>query len=83
MLQPIITTTFSVGLVVYWYYRRDLGRAVLILSFLAYAGAIAIKAVLQALTLNGFEARFGSNAVALYFGIQTVVFGVGGAYISL
>ena len=60
-----------------------MGRAVLILSFLAYAGAIAIKAVLQALTLNGFEARFGSNAVALglYFGIQTVVFEVGGAYI--
>jgi len=83
ILQPIITILFSVGLVVYWYYRRDFGRAVLVFSFLAYAGAIAIKAVFQAATFNSFEARFGGNAVALglYFGIQTVAFEVGGAFL--
>jgi len=47
-LQPIITILFSVGLVVYWYYRRAFRKAVLVFSLLAYAGAIAVKAVLQA-----------------------------------
>ena len=75
--------SFSIGPVVYWYYRRDLGRSVLVFSFLAYAGAIAIKAVLQAETFNAFEARFGGNAVALglYLGIQTVAFEIGGAFL--
>jgi hypothetical protein len=83
VLQPIITILFSVGLVVYWYCRRDFSRAVLIFSLLAYAGAIAIKAVLQAATFSSFEARFGGNAVALglYLGIQTVAFEIGGAFL--
>jgi hypothetical protein len=83
VLQPVITILFSVGLVVYWYYRRDFGRAVLVFSLLAYAGAIAIKAVLQAATFNSFEARFGGNAIAvgLYLGIQTVAFEIGGAFL--
>jgi hypothetical protein len=83
VLQPIITILFSVGLVVYWYYRRDFSRAVLVFSLLAYAGAIAIKAVLQAATINAFETRFGGNAIALglYLGIQTVAFEIGGAFL--
>jgi hypothetical protein len=82
-LQPTITILFSVALVVYWRYRRDFTSAVLLYSLLAYAGAIAIKAVLQAATFNGFEARYGGNAVALglYLGVQTMVLEIGGAFL--
>jgi hypothetical protein len=55
----------------------------LVLSFLAYAGAIAAKIVLQTFTYTAFLSSFSSSAVALgaYFGIQTVFFEVGGAYL--
>lgn len=57
--------------------------AVLLYSLLSYAAAIATKAVLQATTINAFEAHFGGNAVALglYLGIQTVAFEIGGAFL--
>ena len=82
-LQPIITILFSVGLVVYWHYRRCFRTAILAYSLLAYAGAIAVKVVLQALTFNAFQAQFGNNPTALgaYFGAQTVFFEVGGAFL--
>jgi hypothetical protein len=82
-LQPTLTILFSVALVVYWRYRREFTSAVLLYSLLAYAGAIAIKAVLQAATFNAFEARYGGNAAALglYFGVQTVGLEIGGAFL--
>jgi hypothetical protein len=83
LLQPIVTILFSVGLVVYWHYRRSFRRAILRYSLLAYAGAIAVKVVLQALTYSAFHARFGGNpwALGVYFGVQTVFFEVGGAFL--
>jgi hypothetical protein len=82
-LQPIITIAFSAGLLIYWNRKRTFTRATLFLSFLAYAGAIAAKIVLQTFTYAAFLSRFGNNAVALggYFGVQTVFFEVGGAYL--
>ena len=83
LLQPIITILFSIGLVVYWHYKRSFTRSVLIYSLLAYGGAILIKIVLQFFTASGFVARFGHNPYLLgaYFGVQTVIFEVGGAFL--
>jgi len=82
-LQPVITILLTVTLVVYWHYRRSFTRAVLIYSALAYIGAIAAKVIAQAATFNSFQARFSDNAAVLgaYFGAQTVLFEVGGAYL--
>jgi len=82
-LQPIVTIAFSAGLVIYWNRKRSFTRAALVLSLLAYAGAIAVKIILQTLTYSGFVSRVGNNPVALgaYFGVQTVFFEVGGAYL--
>jgi hypothetical protein len=83
LLQPIITIAFSAGLLIYWNRKRTFTRATLVLSLLAYAGAIASKIVLQTFTYPAFLSRFSNNAAALgaYFGIQTVFFEVGGAYL--
>jgi hypothetical protein len=82
-LQPIITIAFSAALVIYWSRKRSFTRAVFAISLIAYAGAIAVKVVLQALTFGAFLARFGTNPLALgvYFGVQTVFFEVGAAYL--
>jgi len=82
-LQPIITIAFSLGLVIYWNRERSFTRAALGFSLLAYVGAIAVKILLQVLTYGAFLSRVGSNPFALgaYFGIQTVFFEVGGAYL--
>jgi hypothetical protein len=83
LLQPIVTILFSIGLAVYWHRRRSFTRSVLAYSLLAYGGAIIIKIVLQLFTASGFLARFGENPFLLgaYFGIQTVVSEVGGAFL--
>ena len=83
LLQPIVTILFSIGLVVYWHRRRNFTRGVLAYSLLAYGGAMLIKIVLQAFTASRFLASFGENLFLLgaYFGVQTVVFEVGGAFL--
>ncbi len=83
LLQPIITIAFSIGLVVFWHYWRSFTRGALIYSLLAYGGGILIKIVLQSFTASAFVARFGENPYILgaYFGLQTVVFEVGGAFL--
>jgi hypothetical protein len=83
LLQPIITIAFSIGLVIYWNRQRTFTKAAFILSLPAYAGAIAVKVLLQAFTYGAFLARVSGNLLALgaYFGVQTVFFEVGGAYL--
>lgn len=82
-LQPVVTIAFSAGLIIYWHLKRDFTKAAFGHSLLAYAGAIAIKVVVQALTYNAFLTRFSDNASALgiYLGGQTVFFEVGGAFL--
>ncbi len=82
-LQPVITVLFTVALVVYWHYRRSFTRGVLIYSALAYVGAMAAKVIVQVVTFGAFQARFSDNAAVLgtYFGAQTVLFEVGGAFL--
>jgi len=82
-IQPIIVILFSIGLVVFWHFKRSFTRAVLFYSFLAYAGAIAIKVVFQNFTFVAFQAHFANNpwALGLYFGVQTMLLEVGGAFL--
>lgn len=82
-LTPIIVIGFSVGLVLYLRLRGRFSAWVLLTSLVAYGGAIALKVVFQAFTLRPFEAAVGGSQVALgaYFGLQTVIFEVGGAFL--
>jgi hypothetical protein len=82
-LLPIIAIAFSFGLVIYWHFKRRLTKWVLLYSLIAYAGAIALKYVVQIPTIRPFETAVGGNPFALgaYYGLQTVVFEVGGAYV--
>lgn len=82
-LIPITLIGFSLGLVLLLAYRRSLTGRILLYSLVAYAGAIILKYVVQLPTYNWFNAVVGGNPTALgaYFGIQTVVFEVGGAYV--
>jgi hypothetical protein len=82
-LQPILTIAFSAGLVIYWHFKRKFTGAILVYSLLAYAGAIGLKAAIQAVTYNAFLGVFKGNLTALgvYFGVQTVFFEVVGAFL--
>lgn len=83
ILQPVVVIAFSVGLVVYWHYKRSFSRSALWYSLGAYAGAIAVKAILQYATYDGFDSAVNGNPAALgvYFGAQTALFEVGGAFL--
>lgn len=83
LLQPVVTIAFSAGLVIYWHLKRKFTALTLAGSFFAYGGAIACKVILQAITFNGLMRSYGGDLSILgaYFGIQTVLFEVGGAYL--
>ena len=83
ILQPLIVLLISCGLVVYWRYRRSFTRAVILYSLIAYAGAIALKYVVQIPTAAWVLKSFGATSLffALYLGLQTVLFEVGGAFL--
>jgi hypothetical protein len=75
--------TFSFGLVLYWHFKRNFSKWVLLYSLAAYAGAIAVKYAVQIPTIGAVDSAFGSNpaVLGLYYGIQTGVFEVGGAFL--
>lgn len=81
-LSPVVVVAFSFGLAAYWRSRGRLNDSVVFFSLVAYAGAILLKTVVQALTYRSFDVWIGGDTAALgaYFGLQTVVFEVGGAY---
>jgi hypothetical protein len=83
LLEPTIYIILSAGLVAYWRLRRRFAVIVLVFSFLAYAGAIALKVVVQTFTLGTVTSAFGSVSweTGLYYGVQTSVFEVGLAYL--
>ena len=83
ILQPLIMIGFSVGTVLYWHRREGFSRYVLGFSLLAYGGAIAVKLVFQYLTAPTFLSLSGGSVWLLgaYFGLQTAVFEVGGAFL--
>jgi uncharacterized membrane protein YhfC len=55
----------------------------LLYSLVAYAGAIAAKYIVQIPTIGLMNATYGSDPVVfgLYYGIQTALFEVGGAFL--
>jgi len=82
-LTPVVIVGFSFALVGYLWAEKRFSWWVLLASLAAYAGAIALKVAVQSLTYQSFDAAVGGNAVDLgtYFGLQTVVFEVGGAFL--
>ncbi|MDR0461038.1 MAG: YhfC family intramembrane metalloprotease [Nitrososphaerota archaeon] len=83
-LSPIVMIAFSIGLIAYWKIKKRFTIWALLLSLVAFAGAIALKYVVQYFTAQPFAEVVGGNLVALglYFGLQTVFFEVGGAYLA-
>jgi len=84
ILEPLIVIVLSVGLILYWRSRGNrFTRYALIFSLVAYAGAILVKIVVQLLTVTAVTTTFGSESIAtgLYYGIQTSLFEVGGAFL--
>ncbi len=82
-LDPLVVISFSLGLVVYWHHKRGLSRWVVLYSFVAYAGAIALKYVVQIPAVGLIDSAYGGHPVVLgvYYGTQTAVFEVGGAFL--
>lgn len=82
-LQPLVTIGFTVCLVIYWRLKRRFTVSAFLCSLIAYGGAIACKVVFQATTFDAVMTVFHGNPSILgaYFGIQTVIFEVGGAYL--
>jgi hypothetical protein len=74
---------FSFGLFAYWRSRRRLTAWAVLLSALAYFGAIGTKAAFQAITYGPLDSAVGGNPWVLgpYFGLQTVFLEVGFAYL--
>ena len=83
ILQPVIVIIISTALLLFWYRRRRFHWMVLLYSLVAYAVAIALKYAVQIPTVNVVTSYFGSVSVGLgvYYGLQTVFFEVGLAYL--
>ncbi|MEM0271545.1 MAG: hypothetical protein QW514_03265 [Thermoprotei archaeon] len=82
-LTPTVVIGVSVGLAVYWWFKRRFTRMILLYSALAYFSAILLKYLVQEFTYHELVFAVHSNPYALgaYFGIQTVVFEVFLAYL--
>jgi len=82
-LQALVTIAFSTSLVLYWHLKRRFTGPAFLCSLIAYGGAIVCKVILQTITFNLLMSDFHGDLSILgtYFGIQTVIFEVGGAYL--
>lgn len=83
MLQPLVVTALSVGLILYWRLKRRFRWTILLYAAIAYAFAIACKYVLQFFTASAVVSSFGAQSipVGIYYGLQTMFFEVGIAYV--
>ena len=83
ILQPVIVIAVCSALLVYWYFKRRFHASVLAYSLIAYAVAIALKYAVQIPTVSSATGYFGQHSVGLgvYYGLQTVFFEVGLAYL--
>jgi hypothetical protein len=83
ILQPAIVVAICVGLLVYWRRKRGFELEVIWYSFIAYASAIALKYAVQLPTIGAVEGYFGGGSLGLgiYYGLQTVFFEVGLAFV--
>ena len=83
ILQPVIVIILCVALLAYWHVKRRFHPMVLFYSLVAYGVAIALKEALQIPTVTAVTNYFGSTSAGLgvYYGLQTVFFEVGLAYV--
>ncbi|MGD6932846.1 MAG: YhfC family glutamic-type intramembrane protease [Candidatus Bathyarchaeia archaeon] len=79
-LTPIIVITVSSALMIYWYRKRHFRWTVTIFSLAAYAGAIALKDAVQIPTIDAVRSA-GPVVLGAYYGVQTMVFEVGLAFL--
>jgi predicted ferric reductase len=77
-VQPVIVIIIASALLVYWHYKRHFNPMVLVYSLVAYAVAIALKYGVQSLPIN---ITLNNVELGVYFGLQTVIFEVGLAYL--
>jgi hypothetical protein len=82
-LQPIIVIIICSALMTYWYFKRHFHISVWAYTAIAYFVAIALKYAVQLPTINIVTNAFGTHSVALglYYGLQTVAFEIGLAYL--
>jgi hypothetical protein len=82
-VTPAVVISFSAGLVLYWHFSRRFTKWTLLSSLVAYGGAIALKYAVQIPTFHAYSQAVGSApaALGLYYGVQTALFEVGGAYL--
>jgi len=83
IISPLIVTLISLGVLLYFRKKKRLPLIVLAYAFVAYFGAIALKEIVQIPTYAYILAHYGTSpaVLGLYFGIQTVVFEIGLAYL--
>ena len=83
ILQPVIIIILCSALLIYWYLKRRFHLLVLVYSLVAYAVAIALKYAVQIPTISIVTDNFGSHSIelGLYYGLQTVFFEVGLAFV--
>jgi YhfC intramembrane metalloprotease len=81
--MPIVVIGFSLGLVIYWRLERCFSKWALGYSSAAYFGAIILKYVIQIPTIHTMESASNNSpwVLGLYYGIQTGVLEVGGAFL--
>ena len=80
ILQPVIVIALCSALMIYWYKKRRFHGMIWLYTLIAYGGAIAAKYAVQIPTI-GMVIDSGPVTLGLYYGVQTVVFEVGFAYL--
>jgi hypothetical protein len=83
IIQPVATIIIASTLMVYWYFKRRFHKEIWLYTLLAYGAAIALKYAVQIPTINLMINIFGANSIGLgvYYGLQTVIFEVGFAFV--
>jgi hypothetical protein len=79
-IQPIIVIIICSALIIYWYRKRHFRWTALIFSLAAYGGAIGLKYAVQLPTINMVKDA-GPSVLGVYYGVQTMVFEVGLAFL--
>lgn len=80
ILQPALSIIICFALMFYWHKKRHFHINVWLYSLAAYAIAIALKYAVQLPTI-GLVSGAGDVVLGLYYGLQTVFFEVGLAYL--
>jgi hypothetical protein len=79
-LQPIIVIIICSALMLYWFRKRHFRWTAFVFSLAAYGGAIGLKYAVQIPTINIVKDS-GPWVIGAYYGIQTVIFEVGLAFL--